>query len=333
MWMDARTTIVIVLTWALLTAGVTAAPPLVPVRVAYREIQSWGPLFIAEREGFFTRQGLRIEWVPVSGAAEGVAPLLEGQMQVLPGSVSAAFFNAATGGAQVRLVADKGYIAPGSRTFSSLVVRKDLAGGAIRTLADLKGRRVAVNTVGSSSHYALAAALSRGGLRLEDIDLQRMPIPAMIAGLTSKALDAIMIPEPWISQVEERGLGVLFAASGDLIPNEEIAFLIYGPDLLVRDRGMGRRFMVAYLEGLRQYVRGPIPRNVATIAAATQVPADLILRGGWQAMFPDGHIEINRLRRFQDWLYEIGLIGVRQPILAVVDTSFIDYANSVLSNR
>jgi hypothetical protein len=66
------------------------------------------------------------------------------------------------------------------------------------------------------------------------------------------------------------------------------------------------------------------------VAEATDLSADIILKGGWQAMFVDGHIEVDKLRRFQDWLYDIGMITVRSPISNLVDTSFLDYANSVV---
>src|SRR5512134_3991855 len=82
---------------------VTAGPaqPTTVVRVAFRPLQTWGPLFIAEKEGFFARQGIKIEWVPQRGGGEAMVPLLAGQMQVGPEAASAAFFNAAARGEMV----------------------------------------------------------------------------------------------------------------------------------------------------------------------------------------------------------------------------------------
>ena len=45
-----------------------AGPTAVTVKVALLPLQSWGPLFIADKEGFFAQQGIRIEWVPFAGA-------------------------------------------------------------------------------------------------------------------------------------------------------------------------------------------------------------------------------------------------------------------------
>ncbi|MDR7418896.1 MAG: ABC transporter substrate-binding protein [Armatimonadota bacterium] len=303
------------------------------VRVAFRPLQTWGPLFIAEKEGFFARQGIKIEWVQQRGGGEAMVPLLAGQLQVGPEAASAAFFNAAARGEMVRIVADKGYVAPGSHVWSSLVVRKDLAGSAIKTPADLKGRRIALNALGSTAHYTLTRILAKGGLKIEDVDLHRLPTESAVVALRSRAVDAIMVPEPWISHAEEQGFGVLFAASGDYIPNEQVGFLFFGPDFLRRDRALGQRFMVAYVEGLRQYVRGMTPRNLEIVSEYTQLPTETIRKGGWISMFADGHVEVNLLRRFQDWLYEIGMIGVRNPIQNIIDSTFIEYAASQLSPR
>jgi NitT/TauT family transport system substrate-binding protein len=321
-----------VLVWALLPAA-GAPSQLVTVRVAFRPLQTWGPLFIAEKEGFFARQGIKIEWIPQRGGGEAMVPLLAGQMQVGPEAASAAFFNAAARGEMVRIVADKGYVAPGSHVWSSLVVRKDLSGTAIKTAADLKGRRIALNALGSTAHYTLTRILAKGGLKIEDVDLHRLPTESAVVALRSRAVDAVMVPEPWISHAQEQGFGVLFAPSGDYIPNEQVGFLFFGPDFLQRDRALGQRFMVAYVEGLRQYVRGMTTRNLAIVSEFTQLPPETIQKGGWISMFADGHIEVDKLRRFQDWLYEIGMISVRNPIPSIVDSGFTEYANTQLLAR
>lgn len=303
---------------------------LTTVRVAFRPLQTWAPLFIAEKEGFFARQGIRVEWVPQSGGGRAMATLISGEIHVGPEAASAAFFNAVARGERVRIVADKGYVAPGSAVFSSLVVRKDLMGTAIKTVADLKGRRIALNATGSTSHYILTKILALGGLKFTDVDVHRLPTEAMVAAMASRGVDAVMIPEPWVTHLKDQGLGVLFKASGDVVPNDQIAFVFYGPDLLHRDRRLGQRFMTAYVEGLRQYSRGPTARNIAIVSQSTELPQDTIRKGGWISMFADGHIEVERLRRFQDWLYEISMIEVRNPIHSTVDTSFLDYANAAL---
>src|SRR3972149_10446026 len=91
--------------------------------------------------------------------------------------------------------------------------------------------------------------------------------------------------------------------------------------------------MVAYLGALRQYAQGPTARNVAIVAEYTKISPDLIRKGDWFPMYPDGRVNINAIRRFQDWLYAQEFIGVRMPVNALVDTAFLVYAAEALTSR
>src|SRR3972149_6532640 len=112
----ARTVLALALAVGLAVTGglsSSAAPAPVPVRVAFTPLQAWGPLFIADAEGYFAREGIKVEWVTFAGGADTIAVLVQGQLDVGAGSASAGFFNALAQGAQVRIVADKGHVEPG----------------------------------------------------------------------------------------------------------------------------------------------------------------------------------------------------------------------------
>lgn len=310
--------------------GSSAGP--VTVKVAFTAVQSWGPLFIADREGYFVREGLRVDWVTFAGGADTVAVLLQGGIDVGAGAASAAFMNAVARGERIRIVADKGHVAAGFKEIG-LVVRRGLTPEGAAALPALRGRRVAVNTIGSVLHYILAKSLARAGMALSDIQLVRLPFPAIVVALQQGGVDAAVLPEPFLTQSVEIGAARRVLSAGEVVPDEPIAFLFYGPTLLDRSPDVGRRFMVAYLRGVRDYVAGPTERNVQTIAAYTKVDAAIIRKGGWFPIAPDARVNINAIRRFQDWLYEQELIGVRNPVTALVDTSFLTHALGVLPPR
>jgi len=307
-------------------------PGAVTLKVAFTPLSSWGPLFIADSEGFFGREGIKVEWVTFAGAADTVAVLVQGSLDVAAGAASAGFFNAAAHGERVRIVADKGHAEPGFREIA-LVVRRGLKGGVAPTLADLKGRKVAVNTIGSVVHYLLAQSLARVGMGLKDVEIVRMPFPSMVAALQQGGIDGAVLAEPFVTQAVEMGAGTVLLAAGDVIPDEPIAFIFYGPNLLARAPDLGRRFMVAYLRGTRQYAQGPTERNIRIIANYTKIEIDVLRKAGWFPISADGRVNINRIRRFQDWLYDQELVGVRLPVASVVDLSFAQYANQLLQGR
>jgi len=75
------------------------------------------------------------------------------------------------------------------------------AGSSIRTLADLKGKRIAVQK-GSSAHELLAKALQKAGLSWQDIQPIWLPPADARAAFDKQSIDAWSIWEPYLSAAE-----------------------------------------------------------------------------------------------------------------------------------
>src|SRR5262249_59731344 len=104
-------------------------------------------LVLAMERGYVTAVGIDVETVPFSTAAEMVAPLGAGQLDVGGGSPGAGLNNAVARGIGLRIVADKGSTPPG-HGYEALLVRKDLwDSGQVRGLADVPGRRLGTPTL------------------------------------------------------------------------------------------------------------------------------------------------------------------------------------------
>jgi len=306
----------------------TGAPTYDTARVVFQPVATHGGVFIAEKEGYFEAQRIKITWVPLNSQDQAVPGLALGQISVGYGPTPA-FFSAVSRGEWLRIVADKGHVA-GRGNLASLLVRKDLA-GTIKSVADLKGRRIgAPGAVGGTGHFLVARTLASAGLTLNQVEGVFLPPATVLAALAGGAVDAALLVNPLDTQALERGIGVKLVDIGDIAPGEPISFLIYGRHLLVENRALGVRFMVAYLQGVQRYIQGPTPRNVAVIAEYTKTDPEIIRKGGWVPIYADGFVDVNRARRYQDWLYEIELIGVRNPISTVIDSSFAEQARSIL---
>jgi len=320
----------VVLAAAFVPGGARAAP-IDTVRIVYQAFQSYGALFIADREGFFSAERIRLEWVPLRTSAEAIPLLAQGKLDVGAGGISPAYFNAVSRGLRVRIVADKGHVGPRGGV-PVLMVRRGLA-GVIKTVADLKGRKVAISGLGDLGHYLWYRTLTAHGLSLGDVTLVTLPLPAYVAALEGGSVDAAFLTPPQDKQAAEAGMAFTLADPADFMMGEPLAFLYYGPTFLERDRALGLRFMVAYLRGLRQYNAGPTERNVSIVAEYTKVDPALVRRSGWIGMRADGLVDVAKVRRLQDWLYEIELVSVRNPMQTVVDNSFVDQAGDLLHLR
>ncbi len=98
----------------------------------------------------------------------------------------------------------------GHRYGSSLVVRND---GPIHTIADLRGRTIAIPSRFSDEHLLLYRALKSAGMSSRDVRMTEMAPPDVSGALSANAIDAFVMAEPFPSQSEVAGFGrILFQA-------------------------------------------------------------------------------------------------------------------------
>ena len=106
-------------------------------------------IFIGVERGYYQEQGIDVEIVPFSNAAEMIQPIAASQVDVANADTGAGIFNALGRGLPLRFVADGDHTEPGHSSLA-WVVRKDLIdSGAFRDLPDLRGKRVSPIAKGS----------------------------------------------------------------------------------------------------------------------------------------------------------------------------------------
>lgn len=93
-------------------------------------------------------------------------------------------------------------------------------GSAIKTVQDLKGKRVVLNK-GSNVHYLLLKVLEANDLKLEDIDVVYLPPADARAAFEKGAVDAWVIWDPFFAAAEQQ-LGAQVLATGEnLVSNHQ----------------------------------------------------------------------------------------------------------------
>jgi sulfonate transport system substrate-binding protein len=108
-------------------------------------------------------------------------------------------------------------VQPSSPRGEAIFVPKD---SAIRDLADLKGKRVALNK-GSNVHYLLVRALESTGLRLSDIRPVYLPPADARAAFEQGSVDAWVIWDPFLAAALD-GTGARLLKDGTgLAPNRQ----------------------------------------------------------------------------------------------------------------
>jgi NitT/TauT family transport system substrate-binding protein len=214
-------------------ASAAAKPGLTQLKAAYVTVLAFGALYRAIDKGYLADQGIDLDLTVVQSGTNAMAFLGSGQLDAVFGNIGDTFFNAINRGLNLRIVAGITYSPPDPKTTYSapLVARKDLVdGGAIKTVADLKGKKVAMNTFGGIQEYNITKALEPAGLTVKDIDATILGFPDMPAALKNKAVDAAQPPEPFYTVSLEQGIASLLVPNP--APGTMITGLMYGSKLL-----------------------------------------------------------------------------------------------------
>ena len=317
---------------AAVASSPAAKPAAAPttVQVASLRSASDAGLFIALERGYFAEQGIDAQFAEIGLGSDIAAMLAAGQIQVGGAAITAGLLNAAARGIETKVVADKGSN-PRGFSFVALLVRKDLVdGGGYQGPADLRGRKIAVPDLASGGTIELESMLRRGGLTLNDVDLVSMPFPDQTLALGNKAIDAAISIEPFPTVMAAQGVAVRAIGVDEVLDGHQVGVLMYG--LQFAGTEAARRFMVAYVRGLRDYndafVKGQNVDAVADIIAkhsATKDPA-MIKRMVPAGLNPDGYANEQSIAGDLEWYFQNGYVQARPDLKRLVDNSYVDYA-------
>ena len=203
------------------------------------------------REGLLRRGRARHREHPVDSAAQMVAPLGAGQLDAGGGSTSAGLFNAINRDLPLKIVADKGSFT--GRRLAGFLVRSDLS-DQIRDYSDMRGRKIALNQLGTTNDIAAETALKRGGLTLQDAELIQLPFTDMTAALSNRNVDMALHNEPFMANALEQGIATRFHSVDEFYPYMQFSVILYGPHF-VRDNPRCREALDGRLRARRAGLR------------------------------------------------------------------------------
>jgi len=321
-------------------AAAVAQPAAAPARVTIRAGGVGGSVdrafFTGIERGYYAEQGIDLDITTFVGSLEMVPLLATGRLEVGQGSTSPGFYNALLAGVPVKVVSDTTVIHPvkeGIKNAVFFTVRRD---GPVRSVPDIVGRKVGVNNVGTLTHIQLARMLEFYGLRMDDVEPTSVPFPEMALALSNGAVDGAMMIEPFLTQAESRGLATPLFDVGIGSPGHVGTSLFYGPDFIRAQPEAGRRFLVAYTKSLRfledAFTKG-INREEAVSYFIKHTPVKdpaLYDRMGVSYNETNARVSLAAMDADQDFYLRLGVQKEKVDSRAIVDTSFSEYALSVL---
>jgi len=288
-----------------------------------------GATWIAIEKGYFREAGIDVQLEKIDSASNAMALLASGRMQVVEGGLAAGYWNALAQKLPVIMALERG----SSPVYHDLLVRPDLA-GQIKTIADLKGRTVAIVAPGSSAVYEVGKVLETAGLTLKDIEIKYMPFPQMGVAFANKAIDVADEVPPFGSVILAEKLGAKWIDPDDYITPQPTSFIAYmaNTDWTAKNPELARKFFLALVKGGRDYCQayhdGPNRQEVEDILWKYKAVNDraLLHTMPWQARDPNGRFNMASVLDVQDWYLKEKMINQKEPAERLIDTSYADYA-------
>ena len=196
-----------------LTANAHAQGKPELLRIGY---QKYGTLTLLKARGDLEKrlapQGIEVKWTEFPAGPQLLEGLNVGSIDFgTVGEAPPIFAQAA--GADLVYVANQ----PPAPQGEAIVVAK---GSPLKSVADLKGRKVVLNK-GSNVHYLLVKALEKAGLKYTDVQTVFLPPADARAAFERGVVDAWVIWDPFLAAAQEQ-LGARVLADGrGLVSNHQ----------------------------------------------------------------------------------------------------------------
>ncbi len=233
-----------------------------PLRITVDPWPGYGALYIAEAQGFFEQAGLNIEITILESASQSAQAFAEKRSDVvftvLPDALA---LSAAGVPIQVIWATD-------TSTGGDVL----MAASGITTVADLRGKRVAMN-YGTFSQIFVAAALAQADLSLSDVTIVNIPPEGVADALRANQIDAGHTYGPYtVAASQVNATPILTSAD---IPGVIVDVIGVQTELIEEDSDQVQGFVSAIRQAVEWWQANPEAGNQIVAAQMNIPPADM----------------------------------------------------------
>ncbi|MSP40414.1 MAG: ABC transporter substrate-binding protein [Deltaproteobacteria bacterium] len=204
-------------------------------RVAWTSFASnMSGTWVAQEEGLFKKNGLEVELVHIPSTSRAIQVMLAGELHYsyMDGRNSV---TAALKGTDVTIVAGVA-----NRLVFSFMSRPE-----IKSFAEMKGKKIGITRLGSSTHSVTLWVMTKAGIKPEEYQmLQLVDVPNILTAMIAGQVDAGALSPPTNFRARKSGLTELMDVTKE------------GPEYVSVAIGSTRSFIKANEELTRRFVRG-----------------------------------------------------------------------------
>ena len=268
------------------------------------------PTLVAVHSGHFSQEGIAATPVVFRSGVQLMQSVVGGDAQI--GICSAPEpIQAIAAGAKVKVPWGNSNLMP-----FAVMSRSD-----IRTVQDLKGKKIAISSLGSLTDFLTRYVLKNKGLDPSQFTLLSIGgVSTRFAALLSGAVDASLISAAYFSRAKEAGLNILFMLS-EVIPEWPLSVLCVREEMLGQRESEFRSFLKAYRQGVATAKKSP-EAGIRALRLGLRLDERTATEGynAYVKSLPDdGHIAQKGLELIIEQMVESGVLKRKLALSEIVD--------------
>jgi|SRR5579871_3797206 len=307
--------------------------------VTYSQVDSirFAPIHVADKRGYFRDVDIEPRYSFMHGpGAQGA--LAKGEVDVAPTTVER-MLKAYGQDVPFKIVASAETWGPWQGQ-QHLVARPELVeGGALQDYADLRGKTLGMEQNRIDPDWlAMTRALQRGGLTFDDVQIVWATVSERRErGLAALGIDVAVVFQPGYLATGVRNRDfVVWKHCGELFPGRQGQLLGYSTSLIGQRPDVARRWMAAYVRGVRDYLDAVEEGKgreamVELLMEATGDNRETVEIMPSLGIPRDGRVNVAAMQEEADLFAANGFLPAGLEIAPLVDNQFVDSAAATLA--
>jgi NitT/TauT family transport system substrate-binding protein len=219
-------------------------------------------------------------------------------------SIPSSAIQAREGGFDFKMVMQNEVAASEAPDSQAVFVRAD---SKVSRVADLKGKRIAVNNIGSQMWLSMVEVLDRAGVDQDDVQFLEMPFPNMREALANDQVDAVFNVEPFTSDMAASGdFQAISYAATEALPGQPVGAFWATTQWYEENEQAAEKF-VAAMDEVNTYLASHPDETNQLISEYTGIDLPVI-----EKMTPinwDSEVDRSTVQELLDLMRERGLLS------------------------
>jgi NitT/TauT family transport system substrate-binding protein len=275
-------------------------------------------LDLGVQKGFFAEEGIDLDIKHFNGGGpESITAAAAGEVEM--GSAGSPVIVGISKGVPIKIVSS-----PPIKGNSFVLVRRP----EVKGIEELKGKKIGVSSIGGGAHQSLRRIAATKGLSPDQYQVLATGTGGTgYASLQSGKVDAIVTSEPWVTKVEQDGIGKVLANADDYYKNYQHSGIFATTKFIGSNPEAVRGFLKGYRKSA-EYAKNHQDELLALAKKELQFDEKL-LRTLYAKTIPrwdtTGSVDLKALANTLTILKEVGDLDSRVSLTAeqLVDLRFI----------